>query len=384
MFESTKCPTKVCKLQKALHGLKQSGRKWNEKLDGILKIIGFNRCNVDTCVYTITKGNHIIILVVYVDDILLVSSNEDDLKEVKSKIGMHLEIQDKGPVVYFLGMEVKRNTPKGPLQLSQRRMILELLKETCMENVRKVSTPLDPGQKFKKCTDNCENCKKVDSKVYQSIIGSLMYIGLCTRPDILHAVTKLSQFNNDPHVEHLNGAHHVLRYLNATVDQCLEYRSTGKPLHGFVDSDWAGSSDDRKSFTGFVFILAGGAVMYESKKQPTVALSSTEAEYMALSAATKEVIYIRNMLIEIGFARLVKNATTLYGDNIGSQQLVRNPVYHSRSKHIDIKVHHLRDVYKEGKIDLKYVPSNENTADILTKSLGKIKNKQLSDKLGFQ
>lgn len=293
------------------------------------------------------------ILVVYVDDILLASSKEEELEKIKSKIGHYLDIKDKGPIDYFLGMEVKRKTPTGPLEVSQRKMILELLQEARMENVRKVSTPLDPGQQFKKCTDGCGNCKKVDAKMFQSLIGSLMYIGLCTRPDILHAVTKLSQFNNDPHIEHLNGCHHVMRYLNATSNLSLQYKCSGKPLHGFADADWAGGSDDRKSFTGFVFILAGGAVMYESKKQQTVALSSTEAEYMALSSAAKEIIYIRNLLTEIGFSRLVKNAITLYGDNIGSQQLVRNPVYHSRSKHIDIKVHHIRDVYKEGKLDLK-------------------------------
>lgn len=229
MFEDTESPDKVCKLQKALYGLKQSGRKWNEKLDEILKKIGFKQCVIDPCVYTMSTEKDIIILVVYVDDILLASSNEYCLKHVKCQIGTYLEIHDKGPVGYFLGMEIERNTPTGPVKLSQKNMIMELLKGNGMENTRKVSTPLDPGQKFKKCTDGCINCKKADIKRYQSLIGSLMYIGLCTRPDILHAVTKLSQFNNDPHIEHMNGSHHILRYLNSTINQFLEYKYTGKP-----------------------------------------------------------------------------------------------------------------------------------------------------------
>lgn len=195
---------------------------------------------------------------------------------------------------------------------------------------------------------------------------------------------KLSQFNRNPHKEHLTAAKHILRYLSHTTHYSLNFRPTGKPLTCFSDADWAGGSDDRKSYTGYVFILAGTTISYESKKQPTVALSSTEAEYMAISATTKEVIYLRNLLNELGFAHLIKKATVIYGDNIGSQQLVRNPIFHARSKHIDIKVHHVREVYKKGEIDLKYVPSTENAADVFTKVLSKTKFKENIKKIGFE
>ena len=181
----------------------------------------------------------------------------------------------------------------------------------------------------------------------------------------------------------LNAAKHILRYLNKTSEFGLHYKETGKMLYGFADSDWAGSCDDRKSYTGYIFSLAGAAVSYESKKQTTVALSTAEAEYMAISAATKEIQYLRNLLTNIGLTKYVKIPTILYGDNIGAQQLVRNPVYHSRSKHIDIRVHHVREVYQQGILDLKYVPSTENVADILTKIMQKGKHQYLLQKLGI-
>lgn len=280
-------------------------------------------------------------------------------------------------------MEIERKESTGSIKLTQKNMIKELLEEYDMTECRKCCTPLDPGMKFKNCLD-CSNCEKVDMKNYQSLIGSLMYVGICTRPDIIHSVSKLAQFNKNPHQEHLAGAKHILRYLRNTINYALHFRSLGKQLLGFADADWAGSCDDRKSYTGYVFLLAGSSISYESKKQPTVALSTAEAEYMAISSAAKEIIYLRNLLVELGFGRCVKQATTLFGDNISAQQLVRNPVFHARSKHIDIKVHHVREIYQKGHISLKYVSSVENTADIFTKVLMKSKHQLLLPKLGIE
>lgn len=175
----------------------------------------------------------------------------------------------------------------------------------------------------------------------------------------------------------------MLRYLK-TNDLSLVFKKTGKELVAFADADWASSCDDRKSYTGYTFMLAGASVSWESRKQQTVALSSTEAEYMALTAASKEAVYMRNFLKELGFDGLVKTPTMLIGDNLSSHQLVKNPVYHSRSKHIDIRYHYIREVYTKKIIELKYSPTEENIADVLTKNLSKPKHTYFSKMLGLE
>lgn len=380
-FVCEKYPHKVCKLNKSLYGLKQSGREWNCKLDSVLKSIGFKPCHADTCVYTLRTGRHINIIAVYVDDIMLACSNLNDLCKWKREIGRQFDVVDKGPVDYFLGMEISRND--GEINVSHKHFIEELLTAHNMLETRKTFTPLDPGQKFKKCAKCSPACALIDAKEYQSIIGSLMYLGVSTRPDIAHSVSKLAQFNNQPHEEHWTAVKHLLRYLNNTMHSQLSYCKTGKSLMAFADADWAGSCDDRKSYTGYLLALAGAPITWESRKQATVALSSTEAEYMALCAASKEVVYIRNFLSELGFGDLVHSPTIIFGDNISSHQLVKNPVYHARSKHIDIRVHYIREIYKKNLIELKYVPTEENLADIFTKNLNKPKHTHLTHKLGL-
>lgn len=380
-FVDKRNPKKVCKLKKALYGLKQSGREWNCKLDNVLKAIGFKPCNADTCVYTMNNNQQINIIAVYVDDILLACSSEIVLKNVKQVIIEQFEIVDKGPVNYFLGMEITR--VNEVIHVAHTKFIRNMMEQFGMTETRKCSTPLDPGQKFQRCSD-CSSCVLVDAKTYQSLIGSLMYLGMSSRPDIAHSVSKLSQFNVNPHKEHLDAAKHLLRYLNNTINFKLTFRKTGENLKAFADADWAGSCDDRKSYTGYTFILAGASITWESRKQPSVALSSTEAEYMALSTASKEAVYLRNFLLELGFTNLVNKPIELNGDNLSSHQLVKNPVYHARSKHIDIRVHFIREIFNQKIIELKYVPTEENIADIFTKNLNKPKHINFVNMLGFK
>lgn len=380
LFVDVKNPNKVCKLNKTIYGLKQAGREWNAKLDSVLKSIGFKQCNSDSCVYTMNIKQQRNIIAVYVDDILLAISSEQLLNKIKQQISSEFAVVDKGPVSYYLGMEIRceRNT----ISVSHKQFICELLKEHGMAETRSCSTPLDPGQRFKRCTD-CSGCSFVDTKRYQSLIGSLMYLGISTRPDIAHSVSKLAQFNTNPHAEHLAAAKHILRYLFSTMNTKILFKRTGQNLVAYADADWAGSCDERKSYTGYTFVLAGASITWESRKQQTVALSSTEAEYMALCAASKETVYLRNFLKELGFENFVKGPTILYGDNISSQHLVKNPMYHAKTKHIDIKMHYVREVYNKNLIEIKYVPTDKNIADIFTKNLNKKKHMSLSNQLGL-
>ncbi|XP_035210361.1 secreted RxLR effector protein 161-like [Stegodyphus dumicola] len=181
-----------------------------------------------------------------------------------------------------------------------------------------------------------------------------MYLSMATRPDITYAVNLLSQFNINPGKEHWHAAKRILRYLKGTQDRGLIYTKTGKPLIAFVDAYWASNVDDRKSYTGFVYILTGSAISWESQKQRSVALSSTEAEYMALSEAAKETVYLRDFLKELGYN--IEHPTTIYCDNQGAQKITKNSVFHSRTKHIDIHHHFVREVYELGELDVQYIP----------------------------
>lgn len=372
---------KVCRLRKAIYGLKQSGRNWNKELDSALTQIGFVKCNGDACVYVLKQSGEINIVAIYVDDILLACSNFERLESIKNKISQKFEVVDKGPIDQFVGIEITRG--KDGIQISQQQLIRNLLDDFGMKECRSCTTPLDPGIKFKKC-DDCSQCVKVDVKEYQSLIGSLTYLGVCTRPDIIHSVFKLAQFNTNPHVEHLNAAKHLLRYLNTTINLKLNYFQTGMKLKGYADADWGGNCVDRKSYTGFAFFLAGAAVSWDSKKQSTIALSSTEAEYVALSTASKEIVYLRRFLKEMGFDALVDGPTELFSDNLSAQKLAKNPVFHNRTKHIDIKSHYVRDVVEKEILALKYIPTDKMTADIFTKNLKKIKHKEFSTMLGLK
>lgn len=368
-------------MRKAIYGLKQSGRNWNKELDSALTQIGFVKCNGDACVYVLKQSGEINIVAIYVDDILLACSNFERLESIKNKISQKFEVVDKGPIDQFVGIEITRG--KDGIQISQQQLIRNLLDDFGMKECRSCTTPLDPGIKFKKC-DDCSQCVKVDVKEYQSLIGSLTYLGVCTRPDIIHSVFKLAQFNTNPHVEHLNAAKHLLRYLNTTINLKLNYFQTGMKLKGYADADWGGNCVDRKSYTGFAFFLAGAAVSWDSKKQSTIALSSTEAEYVALSTASKEIVYLRRFLKEMGFDALVDGPTELFSDNLSAQKLAKNPVFHNRTKHIDIKSHYVRDVVEKEILALKYIPTDKMTADIFTKNLKKIKHKEFSTMLGLK
>lgn len=249
-----------------------------------------------------------------------------------------------------------------------------------MENCKPSYTPLDPGIKLRKCADS--SCKKHEPSSYQSLVGALMYLAVSTRPDIVHTINKLSQFNSDPHAEHAVALKHLLRYLSTNCKAKLTYTKSSEDVKGYVDADWAGNPDNRKSCTGLVFIFAGAAVSWESKKQTSVALSSTEAEYMALSQASKEAVYLRNLVIELGIT-LHNNSIVLFNDNVGAQQLAKNPVHHPRTKHIDIRYHFVRELIEEGVITTNYLCTGDMIADIFTKNVTKAKHIRFTSMMGL-
>ena len=330
----------------------------------------------DPCVYIAKRGNDTLLLAVYVDDMLVISQNLLWISELKEKLKIPFELKDLGEVRQCLGMEFTMK--EGKIRIAQKQYTEEVLSRFGMENSKPVSTPLDPGTKLVK-PDSCLR-EELEEYPFRELIGSLMYLAVGTRPDIAFAVNSLSQYNTCYNKEHWVAAKRVLRYLKGTTNHGITFKKTGIVLEGYTNADWASCTNDRRSYTGFVFILGGTAITWEAKKQRTVALSSTEAEYMALSEAAKEAMYLRRFLEKVGVK--LKQPTVVWNDNQGAQKLARNNVFRSRTKHIDIRHHFIREVLQDAYIRIDYMTSNEMMADVLTKGLAGPKHLENSGKMG--
>lgn len=377
MLSGLKDNDKVCLLKKALYGLRQAGRSWHEKLSFEMKECGLIKSSADPCVFYRGQGDDILIAAVYVDDIIVVSRNKEDINKLKQHLSHVFEIKDLGEIRRCLGIEFSRD--KKGIFMNQKGYINELLHRFGMSDSKGVTTPMEVNIKLRKAEDKSNFNDR--NYPYRELVGSLMYLAVCTRPDIAHVTSYLSQFNTCHDESHWIAAKRVLRYLKATQSTGLLFRKSNKPLTGYVDADWANCPDDRKSYTGYAFILAGTTVSWESRKQRTVALSSTEAEYMALSESTKEAIHLRNFLLDLGFGAL--SEITVYCDNNGARKLAENPVFHSRTKHIDVRHHFVREAVDKGLIKITYVSTDNMAADIMTKGLPNTKYRHCKELLGL-
>lgn len=370
-FENLDARNMVCKLNKPLYGLKQAGREWYRKLDSYLLSLEFNKTAVNPCVYV--KSD--IIITIYVDDLLIASADIDKINLIKELLKREFKIKDLGIVKDILGMRIERNGTVGSIKLSQKKYIQDVLEKFAMTECNPLNTPLEINLDMTKIRSEAENvkCEPFD-KPYRELTGCLVYLANASRPDIAFAASVLCRFSDSATEVHWKMAKRVLRYLKGTIDYSIKYDNKNEHLSAFVNSDWAGDNSDRKSCTGFVLKLAGGPVSWNSRKQKSVALSTMEAEYMALSEVTKEVIYMRNLLQHMKICEIVDEPTVVHCDNQSCIQLCKNSVHHARSKHIDIRFHFSKEAQERGEIQVKYLRSIEMTADILTKSLSKEKH----------
>jgi hypothetical protein len=323
--------------------------------------------------YYIVIGGEPLILVLYVDD-LFITGAEKLIEGCKRDLASEFDMKDLGLMHYFLGLEVWQE--EGHIFLGQGRYAVDILSRFNMGDCKPMSTPMITN--WQKISSSASPL--VNPTLYRQLIGSLMYL-VNTRPDICFAVNTLSQFMVEPRQVHWAAAKHVLRYLQGTLDFGLEYvRGDGVRLAGYTDSDWAGSVSDRRSTSGCCFGLGSAAVSWFSRKQKSVALSSSEAEYMAASLACCEAVWLRKMLFSLFGGCL--DPTMIYCDNQSCIKLTENPVFHDRSKHIDIRYHSIRDYVQRGIVKLEFVPTDEQVADILTKALPWGKHVHFRDKLG--
>ena len=283
----------VCRLKRSLYGLKQASRCWNQALKEFMVQAGFVQSNADPCIFT-RLGEHTTILAVYVDDLIIITDDMEVMLEAKGLLSKRFKMKDMGQIHYCLGV----NIVYGPncVWMHQWQYITLMLRKFGLVDANTVSTPADCNVKLLK---NDHVSKSTDQVNYQSMVGSLLYIAMGTRPDIAHTVGAVSKFCSNPTEAHKTAVKRVFRYLKKTINLALKYCKDEKSVIGFSDADWGGDPDDRCSTTGNVFLLAGGAVSWLSKKQPVVALSTSEAEYVALSMATQEAAWFQKLFTDL-------------------------------------------------------------------------------------
>lgn len=358
-------PNLVCRLNKSLYGLKQAPRAWNQKLTAELEKLGFKPSEADPAFFVLQEDGDTVYLLVYVDDLLLGSKSPIVLSAVKSRLMRIFDMRDLGPVSQFLGMSISRDRVKRTLSVSQAGMARSIVSKFGMTSARPRSTPVDSAIKLVPAQSEEEF---LDTTVYPyaELIGALLYISVCTRPDLTQAVNMLARFMAKPTKLHWDAAMSVLRYLCKSGDVGIVYGggdSVDEPV-AYSDADYASDLTSRRSTTGYVFVVNGGAVSWMSKLQPTVAVSTAEAEYMAASAAVKEALWMRKLLPVFG---LLNGPLVVFTDNQAALSLVKHPITSALSKHIDIMQHFARERVARGEVTFIYCPTAEMVADFLTK-----------------
>jgi hypothetical protein len=272
---------------------------------------------------------------------------------------------DLGEIDSYLGVNITRDRSVKLLEIDQSCYIREIVNRFRMSDANPTRTPLPSGAETHLVKYE-EQASASEIRAYQQVIGSLLYVQIGTRPDISFAVSRLAQYASNPSPQHMRLAKYVLAYLRGTADLRLRYDGArGEGLHGYSDSSLGDQADDYHSTSGYVFLLANAAISWCSRKQKTVAQSTTQAEYMALAEAANQAAWYQSFLMELGYE--VSDPIPLHGDNKGAVDLALNPVTGRRSKHIPIKHHAIREYVEEGLIDLIRTPTNEMLADGLTK-----------------
>ena len=357
---------KVCRLLRSLYGLKQAPRAWWLELAQRLREMGFEVAMADPGLWvTCETQQEVVYMIVYVDDILIATKKLKDAMMIEDKIAEQFEARRLGEAKFFLGMEIERNRDAKVLTLRQKEYVNELLEKFSMTDAKSRSVPATAALKLRK--PEGDEALLAANYPYKELVGALLYISVCTRPEIAYIVGVLSRYMSCSTWEHWQAAKGVLRYLRGSPDRGLTFEgSNGLELVGYCDADCAGDIDSRRSTTGYVYTLGGTAISWASKLQQTVALSTTEAEYMAATQAAKEALWLKKLLKDL---KLWDGPLQIRCDNQGAIKLSKHHVEHARSKHIDVQWHFLRDKVAEGDIAIEYCNTKEMVADCMTKAV---------------
>lgn len=374
----------IVHLTKSIYGLKQAPRVWNAKIHNTLVGFGLKETPQDPCLYSGKINGEDFYLGLYVDDLILCCKDNTVIQHIKNCLNNMFTITDIGPLKYCLGYEIERDRQSKSLKMHQAAYIRRILDRGNMSDCKPSSAPMDSSLKLSKgmCPKTHDELEQMKKIPYRQIVGSLLYLSSGTRPDISFAVGHVCRFLQNPGLKHWEAVKTILRYLQGTKDYGIKLGGKHQPLRGLVDSDHAGDIDTRRSTTGYVFLLNGGPISWNSKLQSTVALSSTEAEYMALSAATQEALWLKGILESLQY-KPVSESVQILGDNQGSIKLAKNPNNHQRTKHIDVRHHFIRGAISDKQICVDHIPTEINGSDLLTKPLGPLRFKSLISNIGL-
>jgi Reverse transcriptase (RNA-dependent DNA polymerase) len=372
-FSDPNKPHYVCKLKKALYGLKQAPRAWFFKLKSFLLSLQFKSSEADHSLFIFTDNKVIIYILVYVDDILVTGNNTGAIQVLLKKLQQKFSIKNLGKLNYFLGIET--TYCKETMHLSQTRYLQTIIQRANMSNAKPIQTPIETGTQLSRYAGT----KMDNPHLYRSVVGALQYATI-TRLDLSFAVNKASQYLAEPTDLHWQLVKRILRYIQGTLHHGLTFVSTPQlSLHAYCDADWAGCPDDRRSTSGFAIYLGSNLVSWASKKQPTVARSSTEAEYRCLAVTASELTWISSLLKELKLP--VSQPPTLWCDNLGATFLASNPIYHARMKHIELDYHFVREKVVSRQLIVKFICSADQLADLMTKGLPKDRFGMIRNKL---
>ncbi|GAA5861420.1 hypothetical protein JCM5353_003799, partial [Sporobolomyces roseus] len=385
-FINSKNPSGVRRLRKALYGLKQGGREWQKVLRGALEEIGFKPCPADNGFYVRWKNGKVTLIPTHVDDGMIMGDDdmEATVNEISTRLEGKLKLVDNS---LFLGMRIRRHED-GSVELDQTHYIKSILDRFFPNGLSPISTPLDSS--YSSITAATED-ERFECP-YRELLGALMYLSSCTRPDLAFPLSFAARFASCPAQRHWSTLKHICRYLSGTSSLGLRYSPSHSPfspdmLTGWSDADHGADKDTRRSVSGYVFgfgddSMRSTAISWLSRRQKSVAISSSESEYMAMSEASREAVWLRQLLVDLGFPP--SSPTLIRGDNSGSLLLASHPTSHSRTKHIAIHYHFTRELVENQTVVLKWVPTNDMVADVFTKGLDKKKHEMFTMRCGLR
>ncbi|CAL2238507.1 unnamed protein product [Prunus armeniaca] len=359
----------VCQLKKSLYGLKQSPRQWYKRFDYFMLKINFRRCLYDCCVYYhVFQDGMIILLLLYVDDMLIACQDKSRIQDLKKMLSKEFDMKDLGAAQKILGMEIQRDRTAGRIWISQAKYIQKVLEKFNMQEAKVVSTPLAAHFKLsgQQCPKSEEEQQVMEKVPYANVVGCLMYAMVCTRPDIAQAISVVSRYMGNPGKQHWDAVKWILRYLKGSWRQRImfEKQKENARVLGYVDADYAGDLDKRRSTSGYVFTCAGRPISWRALLQPITALSTTEAEYIALAEAGKEAIWLNGLVSQMG---ITQDCVKLKCDSQSAIHFAKNQVFSGRSKHIEARYHRIRNWVESKEIWIEKIHTDDNAADFLTK-----------------
>jgi hypothetical protein len=379
-------PDCVCHLKKGLYGLKQAGRQWNKKLHSTLIYMGYQRLQSDYSIYIYAKDGVRLIMPVFVDDITLVSNSQEKIDSTITELQKHFKLRNLGPTTYLLGIQITRNRSLHSLSLSQHQYIVDILDRFGMADCKPISTPMEPGLVLTQAMapSTPEEKAEMAKYPYQNAVGALNYLATCTRPDIAYSVSVLARFNSNPGFHHWKAVKHLFRYLQGTKDFKLVYGpdDSSNLFTSYCDADHAGDRDTGRSTGAYIIKYGSGAISWSSKLQSMVALSSTEAEYIAGVELGKEIVWLRKILTEFGYS--FNGPSLLFTDSQSALAVSKNPEHFGRMKHLDNRFFWLREQVSSGILNPIFIPTDSMPADMLTKALPRLKVEKFRRMMGVQ